>query len=44
MWKGNLFRKRHSEDDAFVEIIQQIDDAEFYIPYLLKVKLVIEFH
>jgi len=36
--RRSVIRKRHPEDNAFVERSHQTDDQEFYIPYLLMIK------
>jgi hypothetical protein len=41
--KRKLIRKRHPEDNPFIERSHQTDDYEFYIPYLLKAKSELEF-
>ena len=38
-----IIRKRHPEDNPYVERSHQTDDYEFYLPYLLKVKSEIQF-
>ena len=38
-----LIRKKHPEDNPYVERSHQTDDYEFYLPYLLKVKSEIQF-